>query len=321
LALGLGFDLKKSFLGVVLLLVSFFVSFVHVAGCVKQPGDDIDYGPEYRRSEVAESLKMALGEASPLDIKLNEFSQSDLTRAIRGRALIDLLETVGLSIVSRAENERQVQINLVEERVTYDLTDSHNNKKLVREFLECTNKTTLRAENCEPIGSQPAPTFTPIPTGAPISSGEPLPTVNPSPTDVPSLNVDYIVEQSLKLFPQMSQEDYEEPRITYHQLKVTHRTTELKKQVKGLTDCSSYPYCLINVTDIEFDQVNWLAYNKGDKIHVKITTSKQVPFLSRILEKCQQGSVPIKQEGKPEKDWPRLLVTFCETVRNFEKGE
>jgi hypothetical protein len=73
--------------------------------------------------------------------------------------------------------------------------------------------------------------------------------------------------------------------------------------------------------EVEYDQVNWEKFNKTEKIHVRLVTSKDVPYLSNILEKCQQGSIQVPQEGKPEKDWPRLLVTFCETVRNFDKGE
>jgi hypothetical protein len=309
---GLGFHLKKELIGVFLLFISFFGSFLNVAGCVKQPKDEVEFGPEYRRSEVAETLKMAIGESTPMDIKLNEFVQTDLTRVIRGRALIDLLETVGLTIVKREESESQLQINMVEERITYDLSDSYNNKKLIREFQDCMNKTTLRAENCSP-----ALVASPVPTADPSPSVSPEPGVG----SLPIVNSELLIEKSLKLMPQMSQDDSEESRTTYHQLKVTQRIIEPPKLVKEIPNCAGIPNCLINVTDIEFDQVNWLSYNKGDKIHVKITTSKAVPYMSRILEKCQQGSVPIKQEGKPEKDWPRLLVTFCETVRNFQKGE
>jgi hypothetical protein len=152
----------------------------------------------------------------------------------------------------------------------------------------------MRAENCTPLES-PAPTAFP-------TSGE-------------------IVEKSLKLFPQMAEDQSEDPRVTYHQLKLTERTIAPPNLVRESANCGGIVNCQINITDVEFDQVNWRAYNKGDKIHIKITTSKDVPYLSRILEKCQQGSVPIKQEGKPEKDWTRLLVTFCETIRNFKKGD
>jgi hypothetical protein len=315
---------------VLLIVVSFFASFIIVTGCMKSPKTEIDYGPEYRESEIFAAVKLSKGENSPLEIRLNEFSLTDLTRVIRGRAIVDLLDTVGLSIVRREETSQQFQINMVQERVTYDLSEAHNHKKLIREHQMCMNRSTFRTEACE-IESKPVETAIPIATETPIATAIPIETETPivtatpvpslEPTPVALLSDDEIVANSLKLFPQMSQYEDDEPRVSYHQLKVTERITPPPKAVQDSANCGGIPNCLIKVTDIEFDQVNWLTYNKGDKIHVKITTSKDVPYLSRILEKCQQGSVPIKQEGKPEKDWPRLLVTFCETVRNFQKGE
>lgn len=332
----MGFNLIR--MGVALILVSFVASFMIVAGCMKPPKTEVDYGPEYRKAEVSQALKIALGDGTPTDIKFEEFSQTDLTRVIRGRAIIDLLETVGLTIVNREETPRQIQLNMVEERLTYDLSENHNNKKLVREYLDCMNKSTLKAENCESL-SLPNPTAEPSPTVIPNSTEIPEPTVVPSPTAEPNptmvsvevhnkaiingstISTAQMIENSLTLFPEMSRDQDDDPRTSYHQLKVSERMASPPKLVQDSPNCGGIPNCLIHVTDIEFDQVNWLSYNKGDKIHIKISTSKDVPYLSRILEKCQQGSVPIKQEGKPEKDWPRLLVTFCETVRNFKKGE
>jgi hypothetical protein len=331
-------------MGVVLILISFVASFMMVAGCMKPPKTEVDYGPEYRKAEVSQALKLAMGDSTPTDIKFEEFSQTDLTRVIRGRAIIDLLETVGLTIVNREETPRQIQLNMVEERLTYDLSESHNNKKLVREYLDCMNKSTLKAENCESLAlpnptAEPSPTSEPSPTVVPNPTEIPEATVVPSPTAEPSSSIVSVavhskatingsvittaqmIENSLTLFPDMSRDPDDDSRTSYHQLKVSERIAAPPKLVQDSPNCGGIPNCLIHITDIEFDQVNWLSYNKGDKIHIKISTSKDVPYLSRILEKCQQGSVPIKQEGKPEKDWPRLLVTFCETVRNFKKGE
>lgn len=263
-------------------------------GCVKEPKQDLVYGPEIPKEEVASKLQTALGpQDSPSQIKLEEAVLSETTRFIRGRPILDILSSSETTVVERTETTTQWQIKDVEIYQEYNLSDpAQNPSPIVREDHKCWNKTSLVREECEivPVAKRIASTLA--------------------------------VDDRLRPFSEFKQSSIEpEKTITYHNLKITATKESPPESVAKSANCQGIPDCQINVTKIEFDRVNWTENPEGYKIHYTIKVSPDVPQMSRFLESCQQGSVQIIQPGQDPKTAPRFLVTFCETVKNFLAGK
>ncbi len=108
---------------------------------------------------------------------------------------------------------------------------------------------------------------------------------------------------------------------TYHKLTVNRGKIEPPEAVKNSTNCRNIPQCLINASIVDYDIVDWSRSPEGTKIHIHFIISPDVPQLARILESCQQGSIPVPQPGDDSLNPPRLLVTLCDTVSDFIPGQ
>lgn len=294
--------------------LSLFLLFYIVlnCGCMKKESDKIDYGPEVNKDKMSSALKDALGTTTSVAIKQGDFVQTDTSRIIRGRDKIDLLQSVGLSVVKKVESPSQWQMNLVEEKVTYDLTGAQPPKKLLREYSDCISKINGKAVACEITFD--VNNFDMKNMDAEYKANS-VNSVNSSyPDQMLALN-EFI------LFDTKEKTAEDPPKVTFHKLQVKKYLGDPPVPVRDSKDCGGIPNCKLNLTELQFDQVYWNKDGTADKIHVKIITSKEVPYLANPVEKCQQGSIPVPQKGEDPKNAPRLLVTFCETVRNFQKGE
>lgn len=269
--------------------------FLFTLGCVKEPTQEIDYGVEVPKEEVASTLQKAVGSTdSPGLIRAEEVVLREITRFIRGRPVLDILSTSEVTVVQKIETANQWQVKDVEKLQNYDPTDPTNiSQPIVREDHKCWNKETLDIEECEIV---------------------PLP--------LKSLNVPSNIEGHLQPFSHFKQKSVEsEKTITYHNLKTQIFETSPPESVTKSPNCQEIPNCRITVTQIEFDRVNWTENPEGYKIHYTLKLSKDVPQMSRFLESCQQGSVQVLQPNQDPKSAPRYLITFCDTVKNFVAGK
>lgn len=269
-----------------------FLCLLTLTGCIKEPKTEIDYGPEVPQTKLASELQLAIGESdSPALLRKEEFVGRETTRVIRGRPVIDVLSTTEVTIVERNETARQWQIKDVEKVQSYDPGDPTNTPApIVREDHKCWNKATFEREECEialkAFRNQPS-----------------------------------LVEERLKPMSHFQTKANDPAKtVTYHNLIITKTQEPPPDAVVKDAGCRGINNCLINVTQMEFDRVDWTENTEGYKIHYTLKISQDVPSMSRFLQSCQQGSVQVLQPGQDEKTAPRYLVTFCDTVKNFIPG-
>ncbi len=277
-------------IGKVLTQFGFLLLFI---SCMKEPKTEITYGPPIQRKKIALELQKAIGEDdSPGDFRKEDAVLKENTRQIRGRAAIDVLSRTNFTIVDRIEIENQWQISVTENFQQFDPGNpTHLIDPIIREDPRCFNKETFIRENCE----------------------TPSLRLNQKNTQEKEA---YLVP--LNVFQQSTLEDDE--ILSYHNLIVKNYRIAPPIYLERDPQCGGIPDCLINVTEVGFDRVNWTNDPNGYKIHFSLKISKDVPQLARYLETCQQGSVQIISEGQDPKTAPRFLVTFCETVRDFKQG-
>ncbi len=292
--------------------------------CMKKASDKIEYGPEVSKDKMVSAIrKIQDVNTGPLNILQGEFIQKDSTRVIRGRSVIDILKTVGLTVVTKDELSNQVKLRLVEKQITYDLNEKGPPEEVLREFSECLNKVTGKAEACEVLLPTPTPTPTPAPTPivAQYLSSDEIHIMNDSAEKI--LSSGYF--KNLLLSPTADEDTGEETKkvkkVTFHKLIEVTRTDDPPQLVKNQTNCGGIVNCKIKINEVQFDQVYWFTDDTSEKIHVKLVSSPDVPYLANPLEDCQQGSVVVQSTSADPKNQPRVLVTFCESIRNFQKGE
>lgn len=274
-------------------VLSIFSFLLLLTNCIKEPKTEISYGPPIQRKKIALELQKAIGvDDSPGAFRKEDAVLKENTRQIRGRAAIDVLSRTNFTIVDRIELANQWQISVTENFQQFDPGNpTHLIDPIIREDPRCFNKETFVRENCES----------------------------------PSLNLNQKSTQEneaylnpLNVFQQSSLED--EEILSYHNLIVKNYRVAPPISLERDAQCDGIPECLINITEVNFDRVNWTNDPNGYKIHFSLKISKDVPQLARYLETCQQGSVQVISEGQDPKTAPRFLVTFCETVRDFKQG-
>lgn len=265
-----------------------------LSGCIKSPKKDLIYGPEVSPQKLASELEQAVGlNDSPGLIRKDEFVGRETTRVIRGRPVLDILNSTEVTVVDRIETATQWQIKDVERIQNYNPGDpTQTPPPIVREDHKCWNKESLERVECDIV---------PASHRFFSSAGS--------------------LDEMLKPFSHFQQNAAPEDKtVTYHNLEVTKMKAAPPGAVAQDSNCQGIPNCQIDITHIEFDRVNWTENPEGYKIHYSIKVSQDVPQLSRFLESCQQGSIQVLQPGQSPESAPRYLVTFCEAVKNFIRG-
>jgi hypothetical protein len=306
MVVGMGFRMKnKIFLTLILL--------VQALGCMKAPEKKIEYGQEVPVDLVVKVMKTAIGPSdSPEQILKDEFLNIETTREIRGRPEIDLLSQVAITVVDRKVTKNQWQIKNTEEIKNYDLEHpSDSPPAIIREDHQCINKNSFKRETCEIEDSLNI---------LDLTSKKYKESMNDLTNT--SRHFNFLFEDQIYPFKQLNPKSNsdDEPIITFHNLSSEKVSIAPPKAVVESEKCNNIPNCKINVTVVEFDQVNWAIDLQGYKIHYKFVISPDVPQLSRRLQVCKQGSVQVRVPDKPIEEAPRFLVTFCDTVVNFKSG-
>jgi hypothetical protein len=96
---------------------------------------------------------------------------------------------------------------------------------------------------------------------------------------------------------------------SFHNLTVTKSKMNVPHAPQEPCDTARFPNCEMDVTVLKFDKI--AVQESGEKLplHIMITTSNQVPYLSRIVQFCV--TEPLATNGA------RIPVTQCSTVRSF----
>lgn len=313
MAVGLGLCMKNKLFLVALVLLQ-------TLGCMKDSDKKIAYGPEVPLDLVVRSLKTAIGPTdSPEQILKEEFVYFETTRQIRGIPEISVLSQTAITVVDRKVTSNQWQINSVEEIQYYNLNDSTNiPPKIIREDHQCWEKSSNVFSECE------------IDVAVKNKQNKPSREYKESANDLTNTSrfFNFSFEDQIFPFKQMNTkhcvfgnpEDKTE-ECSYHNISSKTYRVEPPPAVNNSANCQNIPKCLIDVTILEFDEVNWKYDPEGYKIHYKFAISPDVPKLSRRLQVCKQGSVQIRIPDKPAEEAPRFLITFCDTVVDFIPGK
>lgn len=320
MALGLGFRMKMK-LGLI------FIMLGQALGCMKDSDKKIVYGPEVPLDTVVSSLKNAIGPTdSPEQIAKNEFVAYETTRQIRGLPEISLLSQTAITVVDKKVTTNQWQINNTEELQFYDINDpSKKLPKIIREDHQCWKKSSKELSDCEIDVAKN--NFKKALNEAASQSRQYKEWANDLTNSSRFFNFSF--EDQIYPYKQMASkkclfansDNPNAPTCSYHQVSSQKYKIDPPRAVKNSSNCRNIPNCQIDVTVVEFDEVNWDADPvDGYKVHYKFVISPDVPQLSRRLQICKQGSVQVKIPDKPIEEAPRFLVTFCDTVVDFIPG-
>jgi hypothetical protein len=105
--------------------------------------------------------------------------------------------------------------------------------------------------------------------------------------------------------------------VTCHNLSVTQGMRTPPTGIASLPNCGGIPNCQISFKKVAFDIVVNTTDSNGnghqDKYIQELTMSPDVPFMSRLLEYCQQALVPTNTQ--------KVLVKICNRVQNYQAGK
>lgn len=273
-------------------LIIILSALILTVGCMKKPSEDVDYGPEVNVNSIADAISDATGPYAPDQIKKLESSQVDYTRQIHGKTTIDLLKRTTTLVKDRALKNNQIQFTFNTIETYYDPTGELPPDITETDSNECVNVTTLEPENCSvaTLGTKP---------NAPAKK---LGTMSNSP--------------EVRLYASNSGKDK-----TYHNLNVSRSIIAPPDKVKDLSNCGGLANCEMHAIVIQYDVVFWTELEAGQKFAVKRTFSPDSPYLSREIENCITGAIPVPKPGQDPASAPRLLLTECNRVEDFRSGE
>lgn len=251
--------------------------------CSEQSSKNQNMGPAYNVDQIDEALQKASGNEDPYSIYEGEFVYTEVTQALKNLQT-SLLEQNAITVTQRIETESEIKLTLVREIKDYrSKPEKHwmdEKEFIVRKALKTLNK----------IFDYSNPDL-----NAPLSTPDNS-SISLSPRSLISLK--------------FNEED--STRVTYHNLKVIESSEAPPEAVRQQENCGEIPNCTIHVSQVSYDLVVWKSDTQNDKYSVVKKISYDVPFLAKVLDHCQQTSVPIQDQ--------RVVVTMCSRVKNFKFG-
>jgi hypothetical protein len=240
-------------------------------------------GPSFNVDQIDEALQKASGDEDPFSIYEGEFVYTEVTQALKNLQT-NLLEQNALTVTQRIETDSEIKLTIVREIKDYRSKPERHwmdeKEFIVRKALKTLNK---------------------IFELSPLDSNSEM--ISPDNSSI-TLSPRSLI--SLKF------NEEESTRITYHNLKVIETTEPPPEAVRQQENCGDIPNCSIHVSQISYDLVVWKSDTQNDKYSVLKKISYDVPFLAKVLDHCQQTSVPIQDQ--------RVVVTMCSRVKNFKFG-
>jgi hypothetical protein len=257
-------------------------------GCINEPNHKIEYGPQVSVNKIRAAWLAAKGSKdSPGNIQNEEFVSMRRTQLLRGIGIKNC-SISAITVVDRKDSINQWQVNAAEEYLEYEYCNSENKKPILyREAHDCWNKESGDLAECE--------------------------------IDTLSQKAELGINFELAIHLKPRSEDLNEGIdriISYHNLKVNTHLEDPPYSVNAR--CPDSTNCQINVTEIDFDLVDWTFDPEGKKYHYHWKVSPEVPQLARVLDDCQQVSVALPQPGQDPKKALRVLVTECLTVVDYQ---
>ena len=246
-----------------------------LAGCDDQSeSEKVDYGPQADPAVISKALNDPIANIDPTGIKVGEFRATQSTQEIAGVTGKQVVSAEGVTIISRTEQPNYILLGTVVAKNT--MRNDGGMDKVSREGQVCVPKVSGGCDS---------------PTSLSASVSEVTSYANPA----------KLVEKAVQSLANTA---------TFHRLVVSDAVVAAPQAVQLRPNCVGLPSCQIHAFYVSFDQVTWSG-GKGSKVHLDVTLSPTVPYLSNQLETCYTGLVNVGTGGS------RVLVKQCSTIYDF----
>lgn len=274
-------QLSKIFtLSLVLILVIF------QSGCLKKQNlDEENLGPSIEPLELTKALGEGFGSLDYNDIKPKESSRYILTQKIQD-SYVDTIEEQNIDIVSATNSVEALSLDLILTKTKYAGGQAIDipPRSWKKNFPKSEAQTTLNSDN-EMIQTR---------------------TDNDEPTFL------FFVFQSLAFGACNSQSQIPE---TCHKLDISDFQYKVPFSAASQHSCEDPSRCYIKARKIEFDMIRNTLLDKDGKpkrTHYTVIVSKEVPFLSRVLQFCSRSLYEMNSNQQ------KVLADLCYTITDYK---
>ncbi|MCB0422407.1 MAG: hypothetical protein KDD61_15515 [Bdellovibrionales bacterium] len=265
----------------------FFVSTVTVTLLVFGCSDELkeekgDVGPEFSRESVIAAIDQARGNRNILEVKENDAVHFETSQKVEMGGPEVVLDEI-YNVYHRTESEEEIKIVLTKTEITYP------------DGME--GKPDIVKTELDPIY---------IPKSDPQTVSELLQTK--------SVSQFYSPSEVQLLLSNKSTDNLVHPlsdnKITFHNLKIKTLLMSPPKNVREAPNCLNIPNCQFEVTQINFDLVEWSG-NNWDKTNFEMILTDRVSYLTTDIQICQGAYL---YSDAAQRDF---YVRQCRVVRDF----
>ncbi len=293
----------------------------------------VDYGPEVDVKDVGNAIANTYRDSDPTQTKVGSFVHFETDDDVGDGTLQLLTGDTSQTITNRVEDAQSITFDILETQVKYNQNNNTSStvtrgyqipfqksavaarqmasaqslegvRKLYSHRVGLALQAALRAPAAG-AGAQPSidpasPFAQPAPTAAPTPGSSPAPGPTPGPT--PDGEV----------------------KITFHHLRTWEDSGPVPPGVQARAACLGIPGCKLTTRHVNFDIVFWNIPG-GDRTHVELTTSPQIPQLSGfemaavqpyipgLLKSCVTQLIPLNDGHTVS----TTLITECQKVDDF----
>ncbi len=267
----------------IIYLFIFFILTTNTSCLKKQNLDEEDLGPAFDPTELSQAMSAGYGSLDYSLLKPNEYSSYVLTQKIQDSSF-NTLEQQDITIISLDNTAASLSLDLNVTKIFYN---NGQTSQKIRKWHEVFSKTE---------GQQ---------TALNISSK-----ISPL-ADVEEPEYLFIYFQIIA-FGYCYNKGY-----SCHQLQVSDINYRVPMAAASQHGCADPENCTVKARKIEFDSINSLKIDKDGKpkrTHFTLIVSKEVPFLSRLLQYCSRSLYEISSSQQ------KILADICYNINDYAFG-
>ncbi len=261
-----------------------FLTLTLNTSCLKKQNlDEEDLGPAIAPAELTKAMTDGFGSLNYGNIKANEFNSYVLTQKIQD-SRIDTLEQQDLTIETSVDSAAKLIMDFVVTKTKYSAgQSSQSTRKWHKEYKKESESSSLSAE------------FSTL-----------------ADNDEPTMM--FLVFQNLAFGSCIADGVYPE---TCHHLEVSDFKFKVPQTASSQHQCTDPDNCFIDARKIEFDMITKNQIDKDGKpkrTHFTVILSKQVPYMSRVLQFCSRRLYDISSSQQ------KILADLCYNVNSYAFG-
>jgi len=264
----------------------YFVIFLALAtntSCLKKQNlDEENLGPAIAPETLTKAMTEGFGSLDYSAIKPQEFSSYVLTQKIQD-SYLDTLEQQDITIKTVTDTNEKLSLNLILSKIKYSGgQSSQSTREWLQEFSKSAGKATN--QSLKALADNDPPTFL------------------------------FITYQSVAFGACWDEGDFPE---TCHNLSVSDFPFRVPQTALSQHGCTDADNCTVSARKIEFDMIQKNVTDKDGKprrVHFTIVLSKEVPYLSRVLQFCTRSLYEMTNSQQ------KILADLCYNVNNYAFG-